>query len=146
MENDLGVTKDYHHTVTPNGLKALAENRAATQFGGDRANPHFTQTDKAKPHTYRNAARYMAAQEIDKDSQFDALNLLPKKTSAASFIVAKAMNRAAMADMRAVEYLTEQVDGKVPQENIIRTGEPAVFDDNTSKEELDAMWREKIGT
>jgi hypothetical protein len=59
--------------------------------------------------------RYLARQEIDTNDADAIKNMLPKKATVAQVIAAKALLKASKADMRAVEFATDQIDGKLTQ-------------------------------
>lgn len=99
-------------------LEALASNRAATQFGGERANPQSQNANSNKPWSIRNSVRYYAAQRIDIEDK-NALKKLTKKNPTISENIAMAaLAKAMKGDMRAIEYTTDQIDGKLAQPNI----------------------------
>lgn len=109
------MTDDYHPTggssKNPNSIKNLKP------FGSPGANPRSSESGN-KPWSIRNSIRYLARQEIDMEDPKAFKNMLPKKPTVAQVIAANALAKASKADMRAVEYATEQIDGKLAQTNI----------------------------
>lgn len=97
----------------PNSLANLRK------FGEPGGNPQ-SQHKKGgnKPWSIRNSVRYLARQEIDQSDPKAFKNILPAKPTVAQLIAANTLAKATKADMRAVEYVTEQVDGKLAQTNI----------------------------
>ena len=93
-------------------------NTRAKCFGGEAANPQSQNAGAAKPWSYRSAARYISAQRVDMSDPKALGKLTPKNPTVAELIIANTVAKASKGDMRAVEYLTEQVDGKVAQTNI----------------------------
>ena len=93
-------------------------NTRAKCFGGSDANPQSQNAGAAKPWSYRSAARYISAQRVDMSDPKALGKLTPKNPTVAELIIANTVAKASKGDMRAVEYLTEQVDGKVAQTNI----------------------------
>jgi hypothetical protein len=98
----------------PNSKEALEKSRAATQFNGERANPQ-SQEIGTKPWSIRNSMRYLARQEIDQADPQAFKKMLPPKPTIAQVIAANALAKATKADMRAVEFATDQIDGKLAQ-------------------------------
>lgn len=103
---------------SPNGLKALEENRAATQFGGSKSNPRSQDGVGNRPWSIRCAIRHLAAQRVDPSDSQAIQKLLGKNPSIAQVIAANVIAKGIKADMRAAEYLTDQIDGKLIQANI----------------------------
>ena len=99
-------------------LARLAKHRTATQFGGPRANPNVHQAGKNKSWSIRNSVRYFAAQRIDRDDKQAMTKLLSKDCTVAEYVAANSLTKAMKADMQAVEYVTEQIDGKLAQTSV----------------------------
>ncbi len=91
---------------------------SGTQFGGDRANPQSQNAGGNKPWSIRNSLGYLARQQIDQNDAKAFQKILPKNPTVAQLIAANALAKATKADMRAVEYVTEQIDGKLAQTNL----------------------------
>jgi hypothetical protein len=99
--------------------KPPLEARKPTQFGGEKS-PDLRQNipGAPKPWSYRNIARHMSAQRISSKDPQAIQKLLSDEPTIAERITAAAITKASKGDMRAIEYLTDQVDGKVAQTNI----------------------------
>lgn len=91
---------------------------AATQFGGDRANKQSQDAGGNKPWSIRHSVQYLARQQIDMSDPNAFKNMLPAKPTIAQVIAANTLAKASKADMRAVEYATDQIDGKLAQTNL----------------------------
>jgi hypothetical protein len=89
--------------------------------------------------SYRTAARQMSRLEMQEASDGKMRMPLPKKPTAAQYIMANVIAKASKGDMRAVEYLTDQVDGKVVQMNL--NAEMAALD-GMSPEQLEEYDRQ----
>jgi hypothetical protein len=123
-------------THTPEQLEALAANRKGTQFGqpgGNKTNYENRQANK--PWSIRNQCRRLAAQEVDENDKNAVQKLLPKNPTLAQLIAVNTLVKATKGDMRAVEWATENVDGKLPQTNLNADFERLK---GMSEEELDA--------
>ena len=115
-------------------VKALDEHRGATQFGGERGNTRNQEKENStKPWSIRFSMRYLAKQEVDMADPKAFQKLLPKKPTVAQVIAANALAKASKADMRAVEFATDQIDGKLVQTNLNADLEKF---DNMTEEEL----------
>lgn len=90
----------------------------------------------------RKALSHMAAQEVDPRDKNAMVKLLGEKPTLAQVIAAAALTKASKGDMNAVNYATENIDGKLPQTNI-----NAEYDaiKGASDEELDAIIRSGLG-
>lgn len=99
-------------------LENLAAHRQATQFGGERGNPQSQNANSNKPWSIRNSVRYYAAQRIDIEDKAALKKLMSKKSTISENIAIATLAKAMKADMRAVEYVTDQIDGKLAQPNI----------------------------
>jgi hypothetical protein len=109
------MTEDTPLTGRERQLAALEANRAGTQFGGEKSNPQSQDAGGNKPWSIRNSMRYIARQEIDQSDPQAFKKLLPPKPTVAQLIAANALAKATKADMRAVEFATDQIDGKLTQ-------------------------------
>ncbi len=107
---------DYHPTgggaKNPNSLSNLRP------FGTENANPQSQDAGGNKPWSIRNSVRHLARQPLDMEAKDGFKKLLPKNPTVAQVIAANTLAKATKADMRAVEYVTDQIDGKVAQTNI----------------------------
>lgn len=113
--------KHYERAMTPGreaAIAAMKANEKSTQFGGDKGNPQAQDAGGNKPWSIRNSLRALARQQIDITDPKALEKILPKKPTVAQFIAANALAKATKADMRAVEYATDQIDGKLAQTNI----------------------------
>lgn len=121
-------------------IAALEKHRGATQYGGERANP--TGGELGNPTgSLRAAARHMLRQKMIKATDGKMSLPMPAEPTAAQYAMANVIAKATRADMRAIEYLTEQVDGKVVQLNL--NAELAALD-GMSPEEL-ANYDKQLG-
>jgi hypothetical protein len=93
----------------------IAEEGKATQFGAEAGPDPVVAQAKAATWSIRNMVRYFAANEIDPKDMAAVERFLGKKPSNAQIIALKAMQKAQSGDMRAIEYATDQIDGKLPQ-------------------------------
>src|SRR5665213_3180323 len=86
------------------------------QFPPGKASPRqaHQMKDANKPWSIRNQARREAAQDIEEGKEPEK----PKVMTRARRVVMKAFELAEAGDMRAIEFLTENIDGKLPQTNI----------------------------
>lgn len=84
-------------------------------FGSENANPHSSEAGSNKPWSIRNQLRYLARQPLDQDDPKAFSKLLGKTPTVAQIIAANSLAKATKADMRAVEFVTDQVDGKLAQ-------------------------------
>jgi len=91
-----------------------------TRFGAVRANPQSHDAGGAKPWSYKNASKFLSGKPATYDEATGKIkSFLPEHPSQAQFIIAKVIEKAANeADVGAVKYLTEQVDGRVASLNI----------------------------
>jgi hypothetical protein len=88
-------------------------------FGTEDANPQSQNAGGNKPWSIRNSIQFLARQEIDQNDGANAFKkILPKKPTVAQLIAANALAKATKSDMRAVEFVTDQVDGKLIQTNM----------------------------
>jgi hypothetical protein len=85
-----------------------------TRFGQPGGNKQ-SQELNVKPWSIRNSMRYLARQEIDQSDPQAFKKMLPPKPTIAQVIAANALAKATKADMRAVEFATDQIDGKLTQ-------------------------------
>lgn len=90
----------------------------------------------------RKALAHMAAQEVDPKDPKAMLNLLGPKPTLAQVIAAAALTKASKGQMDAVNYATENIDGKLPQTNINAEWDAIK---NASDEELDELIRTGLG-
>ena len=88
-----------------------------TAFGGVRGNKTGGELGMTGG-SYREAARYLSRQKMGKDKDGKMKLELPDEPTVAQFVMFNVIAKATKADMRSVEYLTEQVDGKVATTNI----------------------------
>lgn len=121
MENESGVSD---LSGKERQLKALEENRAATQYGGERPNPSSSAPDKNKPWSVRGSLKDLGQRPMDLDAIKDKSEheligeLLPtKKASLLQIGAARKLVRFAK-DGEDSQYITENVDGKLAQTNI----------------------------
>lgn len=98
--------------------RGMSEGSKRTQFGGENANPAPYQNGGNKPWSIRNSLRHLARQPIDMSDPKAFQSLLPEKPTVAQVIAANSLAKASRGDMRAVEYATDNIDGKMPQVNI----------------------------
>ena len=101
--------------MNPNGNPNIAQYGRATRFGAPAAPDPAEVGSRTKPWSIRLALRHLSAQQIDAENP--AVTLPPTPTTA-QVIAAAVLEKAINGDMRAVEYLTDQVDGKLPHANI----------------------------
>ncbi len=135
------MTNDKELTPAERQRAALDAHRADTQFGGKKGNTPNNKPEGAntKSWSIRHSIRYIARQEIDMSDPKAFSTLLPKKPTVAQVIAANALAKASKSDMRAVEYVTDQIDGKVHQMNINAELEALL---GKTPEELDEIERE----
>ena len=88
-----------------------------TRFGAERGNKR-SQDSGDKPWSIRHSVQYLARQQIDMSDPNAFKNMLPAKPTIAQVIAANTLAKASKADMRAVEYATDQIDGKLAQTNL----------------------------
>jgi ribosomal protein L12E/L44/L45/RPP1/RPP2 len=94
-------------------------NVRAVQYGSKDAPPRNQETKGAtKPWSMRNVARYLAAQRIDTDDPVALKKLLGRWPTISEKIVAAAIIKASKGDMRSIEWLGNQIDGKVAETRI----------------------------
>lgn len=100
--------------------KDLDKTLKDTKFGGKDANPRYDAIPGGnKPWSIRNSVRYLARQQIDRKNPAKSFeDLLGNKPTISQLIAANTLAKATKADMRAVEYATDQIDGKLAQTNI----------------------------
>ena len=110
--------KKYPRGHHPNTHKNITEKAAQYRFGQPGGNPHHSQTDSNSPWDIRKQLRYLARQQIDPNDPKAMSKLLPPSPTVAQVIAANALAKAARADMRAVEYATDQISGKLAQPTI----------------------------
>ncbi len=110
--------KAAHHPLAPDKPPIGQE----TQFkkGETASDPrHSSQAGNNKPWSVRMALKYLAAQEVDPtDTQAINRMLANKKMPLAHIIALKSLSKAVGGDMRAIEFATDNLDGKLPQSNI----------------------------
>jgi hypothetical protein len=70
---------------------------------------------KASAWSIRNMVRYFAAHDISLDDLDAVKRFLGKEPTVAQQIALKGLKKALNGDMRAIEYATDQIDGKLPQ-------------------------------
>lgn len=112
----------------PASKAALAEHGKATQFDGERANPQSQNAQSNKPWSIHNSIRYFSAQPVDEDEtpvdeearKRPMKHMLGRNPTRAERIALKAVSLAEEGDIRAMEFVTERVDGKVAQINLNR--------------------------
>ena len=94
---------------TPEEMKKLG---AKTAFDSDRARAASIGRDK---QSVRRIVKMLGATEINMEDT-KALAKLAKGRGTLSFMIAlKSFNKAISGDMRAVEYVTDQIDGKLKE-------------------------------
>lgn len=105
--------------LTPNQRRAqaLAVHGKSTQFGGVRANVHSSKTE-VKPWSVHNSIKRFARMQIDMNDKNAVAKILGKNPTIAEVIAMNTLMKATKANMRAVEYVTDRVDGKVASINI----------------------------
>lgn len=93
----------------------LQEAGKATQFGpGNEAHKN------SKPWSIRNAQRYLSTQKVNPKSETpfeDSLGNVEQPTGA-QLLAARAMDVAAKGDIRATEFVTDSIEGKLAQTTI----------------------------
>lgn len=104
------------------------------KFGSDDPNPQSQNAGGNKPWSIRNSIRYLARQELDNSDKEAFKKILPPKPTVAQLIAANALAKATKADMRAVEFVTDQIDGKLAQLNL--NGDLAALEGMTDDELL----------
>lgn len=124
---------------------------AQKRFGTPEGNAnHYTKIEGAnKPWSIRHSVRYLAGQIIDSTDKDAFKKLLPAKHTVAQLIAANSLAKATKADMRAVEYATEQIDGKLAQANL--NGDLAALNNMTDEQLYEIIdqfneWRERAST
>ena len=90
----------------------------------------------------RKALAHMAAQEVDPKDPKAISKLLGDNPTLAQVIAASALAKASKGDMNAVNYATDNIDGKLPQTNINAEYEAIK---GASDEELDAIIAAGLG-
>lgn len=110
------VTGNIMPNRPPEHYAAMKANERNTQFGQPGGhNP--ADPNRNKPYSIVNSIRYLARQPLKKGDK--SLNdFLPDNPTMAQIIAANALAKAAKGDMRAIEYVTDRIDGKVIQANI----------------------------
>jgi hypothetical protein len=116
---------------------------AKTRFG-QTGGPDPRKVTKMGPPKWsiRKALAHMAAQEVDPKDPKAMLNLLGPNPTLAQVIAAAALTKASKGQMDAVNYATENIDGKLPQTNINAEWDAIK---NASDEELDELIRAGLG-
>lgn len=124
MENNSGVK------LSPEDARkaALLEHGKDTRFGAENGNPRADQIKGSnKPWSVHNSVRYFSAQEIDENDESDhdvetrkrpMKRILGRNPTRAERIALKAVQLAESGDIRAIEFVTERVDGKVANMNM----------------------------
>lgn len=129
----------------PNQIKALEENRAKTQFGGERGNTRRQDNPNAnKPWSVRNAVRYLGAQRIDPSDPKAIQKALGNNPTCAQLAAASCVTRAIKGEQRAFESMVEQIDGKLIQTNINADLEDVRQISDHDREILDSYVRSKL--
>jgi len=104
---------------TPEQIQALVNAGKNNQFGAEKANPQ-AQALGLKRNSIRNNIKYLSGQPYEeKDGKITIP--LPEKPTVSQRLAAKELEKALNSDsehMRRIEYLTEQVDGKLHQVNV----------------------------
>jgi hypothetical protein len=99
--------------MNPEGNPDIADYGMATRFGQPNGVNAAVASHSGKPWSIRNAMRYLAAQEVEGE---DENAFKPKgKMTRAMRIAMKAMAKADNGDMRAISYVTENIEGKLLQ-------------------------------
>lgn len=116
-EESTGKVSSGHN---PNSRAALEAHRGATQYGQHDAPPRNNDPGGAntKAWSVRHSIRHIAGQQIDSEDPKAMSKLLPKKPTVSQMIAAKVLIKATNGDMRAIDSVIEQIDGKVAQANI----------------------------
>lgn len=104
------------------------ESGKSTRFGGDKANPRYTEAKPhAKPWSVRNSLKDMAHSKIPDDVDVDDLTeyqlakkILPTKTPTLIQIAAARQIAKIAKGGGNIEFVTEQIDGKIATTNINR--------------------------
>lgn len=126
MEKDLGVIEEKQElTSREKQNAALASNRQATQFNGEKANPHQSVAGGARPWSYRNSLRDMSHRRMDESDDVDNMTeaqiikkVLPTKTPTLVQIgAARELAKLAKGNGNP-QFVTDQLDGKLVQTNI----------------------------
>lgn len=106
----------------PSRLSGLDRTRAATQFGGEKANPHYSTLPHApKPYSYRSNLEYLAAQEVDPDNMEREFKRLerPADGTAPSMarVIALRLLKKGYAKMQSgiIEKIIDNTEGKLVQ-------------------------------
>lgn len=89
-------------------------------FGTPEGNKNQSQNVKGgnKPYSIRGSIKYLAGQQIDISNPKSINELLPAKPTIAQYIAMNTLLKASKADMKAVEFATDQIDGKLANTNI----------------------------
>src|SRR5271170_988339 len=91
---------------------------ARTRFGQpDGPDPRKATKNGPPKWSIRKALAHMAAQEVNPADKNAMVKLLGPNPTLAQVIAAAALTKASKGDMTAVHYATENIDGKLPQEN-----------------------------
>jgi hypothetical protein len=95
------------------GRKDIAKDGAKSRFGQTGgADPRKATKSGCPKHSIRNSVRYLSGKSIAE------INSLGKENepTVAQLIAAVALKKGLKGDMQAINYLTENIDGKLPQE------------------------------
>lgn len=102
----------------PRGKNLRPEAANGHRFGDAGGADPRKATNMGPPKwSIRKALAHMAAQEVDPNDKNAMRKLLGDKPTLAQCIAAAALTKASKGDMAAVNYATENIDGKLPQEN-----------------------------
>jgi hypothetical protein len=117
----------------------LAEQGKKSRFGEPGgADPRKATKSGCPKHSIRKSVQYLSGKSIEE------INALGKENepTVAQLIAAVALKKGLKGDMNAIGYLTENIDGKLPQTNINAEWEAVK---NASNEELDELIRAGLG-
>jgi hypothetical protein len=102
----------------PKGKNLRPEAGAKTQFGQPGGVDPRKATKMGPPKwSIRKWLSYFAAQNVQPGDKEAMLKLLGPNPTVAQVIAVSALTKASKGDMTAVSYATENIDGKLPQEN-----------------------------
>jgi|SRR5579884_2575265 len=100
--------------MTKRGRKDIAKDGARTRFGQPGGpDPRKATKSGCPKHSIRGSVKYLSGKSIEE------INALGKNNepTVAQLIAAVALKKALKGDMQAVNYATDNIDGKLPQEN-----------------------------
>lgn len=105
--------------TTPEQIAAMKSNEKATQFGQPGGNKRPQENQEAnKPWSIHNQLRRLGAAKVKAGDKEALQKLLPAEPTLAQLTAMNVWVKASKADMRAVEFVTERIDGKIMQVNV----------------------------